>query len=191
MLPPHAGQRACSTARRYRCGAAPRRLQRGVAYCSADRKRDGIFAERPIRENLSSPWIRSVAPGGWISARRERERAREIAARFAIDVKRLGSAVGTLSGGNQQKVAVGKWLGAEPEGDAARGADARRRHRRAGRDLPAAPRPLRRRPRHRRRELRHRRGARPFRHDRDLLPWPPHRHQAAGGMDRGRPRSAR
>lgn len=89
-------------------------LERGIAYCSADRKRDGIFAERPIRENLSSPWIRSVAGGGFISFRRERERAREIAARFAIDVKRLGSAVGTLSGGNQQKVAVGKWLGTKP-----------------------------------------------------------------------------
>ena len=90
-------------------------LQRGIAYCSADRKRDGIFAERPIRENLSSPWIRSVATAGFISARRERDKAREIAARFAIDVKRMGSAVGTLSGGNQQKVAVGKWLGAEPK----------------------------------------------------------------------------
>jgi ABC-type sugar transport system ATPase subunit len=46
--------------------------------------------------------------------RRERELAREIAARFAIDVMRLGSAVGALSGGNQQKVAVGKWLGVQP-----------------------------------------------------------------------------
>lgn len=89
-------------------------LSRGIAYCSPDRKRDGIFAERSIRENLSSPWIRRVASGGWISTRREREQAREIAARFAIDVKRLGSAVSTLSGGNQQKVAVGKWLGTEP-----------------------------------------------------------------------------
>jgi ABC-type sugar transport system ATPase subunit len=89
-------------------------LDRGIAYCSADRKRDGIFAGRSIRENLSSPWIRAVAPGGWISGRRERDRAREIAARFAIDVKRLGSPVGTLSGGNQQKVAVGKWLGTAP-----------------------------------------------------------------------------
>jgi ABC-type sugar transport system ATPase subunit len=89
-------------------------LRRGIAYCSADRKRDGIFAERPIRENLSSPWVRRVASGGWISRRREVDRAGEIAGRFAIDVKRLGSAVGTLSGGNQQKVAVGKWLGAEP-----------------------------------------------------------------------------
>jgi ABC-type sugar transport system ATPase subunit len=90
-------------------------LRRGIAYCSADRKRDGIFAYRPIRENLSSPWVRSVAPGGWISQRRERDRAREIASRFAIDVKRLAFAVATLSGGNQQKVAVGKWLGTEPK----------------------------------------------------------------------------
>jgi ABC-type sugar transport system ATPase subunit len=90
-------------------------LRRGVGYCSSDRKRDGIFGGRSIRENLSSPWLRSVANGGWISPRQERGRATEIAERFAIDAKRLGSAVGTLSGGNQQKVAVGKWLGTEPK----------------------------------------------------------------------------
>ena len=89
-------------------------LQSGIAYCTADRKKDGIFAERPIRENLSSPWVRAVSSAGWISRRRERIRSREIAAEFAIDVKRLGAAVGALSGGNQQKVAVGKWLGTEP-----------------------------------------------------------------------------
>jgi ribose transport system ATP-binding protein len=89
-------------------------LRAGVAYCSADRKRDGIFFGRAIRENLSSPWLRSVSPRGWIATRRERDRAREIAGRFAIDVERLGAPVGTLSGGNQQKVAVGKWLGTTP-----------------------------------------------------------------------------
>jgi ribose transport system ATP-binding protein len=89
-------------------------LRAGVAYCSADRKRDGVFFGRAIRENLSSPWLSSVSQNGWIGARRERERAGEIAGRFAIDVQRLGSPVGTLSGGNQQKVAVGKWLGTTP-----------------------------------------------------------------------------
>jgi ribose transport system ATP-binding protein len=89
-------------------------LRRGIAYSSADRKRDGIFFGRAILENLSSPWLRSVASGGWISARRERERTHDVASRFAIDVRRLSSAVGTLSGGNQQKVAVGKWLGTTP-----------------------------------------------------------------------------
>jgi ribose transport system ATP-binding protein len=89
-------------------------LRSGVAYVSPDRKRDGIFFGRAIRENLSSPWLSSVATKGWIAARRETERAREIAERFAIDAKRLSSAVGTLSGGNQQKVAVGRWLGTTP-----------------------------------------------------------------------------
>jgi len=114
MLPPDAG-RVFLAGKEISLRSRAATLARGVAYCSADRKHDGIFAERPIRENLSSPWIRSVAPGGFISARRERDKAREIAARFAIDVKRMGSAVGTMSGGNQQKVAVGKWLGTEPK----------------------------------------------------------------------------
>ena len=89
-------------------------LRDGVAYCSADRKLDGIFAERSIRDNLSSPWVRRVAKAGWIQQSRENDVAGDISRRFAIDVNRLGSHVGTLSGGNQQKVAVGKWLGASP-----------------------------------------------------------------------------
>ena len=88
----------------------------GFGYCTADRKRDGIFANRAIRENLSSPWLNAVANNfGWVSRRGERERAREIAGQFAIDVKRLESPVAALSGGNQQKVAVGKWLGTNPK----------------------------------------------------------------------------
>ncbi|MFO1060633.1 MAG: sugar ABC transporter ATP-binding protein [Dongiaceae bacterium] len=113
MAPPTAG-RVTLDGRALALTSRAAALRCGIAYCSADRKRDGIFAERPIRENLSSPWVRTVSPGGWISPRRETERAGSIAGRFAIDVARLGSAVGTLSGGNQQKVAVGKWLGAEP-----------------------------------------------------------------------------
>jgi ABC-type sugar transport system ATPase subunit len=89
-------------------------IAHGLAYCSADRKRDGIFFGRPIRENLSAPWMRRVATAGILSPSRERTTAQGIAGRFAIDVRRLGAPVGTLSGGNQQKVAVGKWLGAGP-----------------------------------------------------------------------------
>jgi ABC-type sugar transport system ATPase subunit len=89
-------------------------LRRGAVYCSADRKRDGTFLGKPIRENLSSPWLRSVATNGWISRRRERGKARTIGQAFAIDIARLESPVGTLSGGNQQKVALGKWLGMTP-----------------------------------------------------------------------------
>ena len=114
MTPPTAG-RALLAGEELALRSRAATLKGGVAYCSADRKHDGIFAERSIRENLSSPWIRTVAgSGGWISSKGEADKAREIASRFAIDVKRLSSFVGTLSGGNQQKVAVGKWLGASP-----------------------------------------------------------------------------
>jgi ribose transport system ATP-binding protein len=86
-----------------------------VGYCSADRKRDGIFANRSIAENISAPWLRSVAGrGGWVAQKAERERTKEIAQRFTIDTNRLAAPVAALSGGNQQKVVVGKWLGIEP-----------------------------------------------------------------------------
>jgi len=89
-------------------------IEKGVAYCSADRKRDGIFAELPVIDNLSSAWLRMVSSMGMVSGAAEHERAEAAARGFAIDPKRLGSLVGTLSGGNQQKVALGKWLGIEP-----------------------------------------------------------------------------
>jgi ribose transport system ATP-binding protein len=89
-------------------------MNRGVAYCSDDRKRDGIFAVRPIAENLSAPAIDRVTVGGLISARRETELSERLAAFFEIDRGRPASQAGKLSGGNQQKVALGKWLGIEP-----------------------------------------------------------------------------
>lgn len=89
-------------------------IRRGVAYCSSDRKRDGIFGGVSIQRNLSSPWLTSVSRGGWVSTRAERDKATATSEDFAIDVRRIASAVGTLSGGNQQKVALGKWLGIQP-----------------------------------------------------------------------------
>lgn len=90
-------------------------ISAGIAYCSPDRKRDGIFAGASIRQNLSSPWIGSVARGGFIRTGSETRAARQLAEEFTVDNTRLGLAVGSLSGGNQQKVAVGKWSGIRPD----------------------------------------------------------------------------
>ncbi|WP_368498382.1 sugar ABC transporter ATP-binding protein [Herbiconiux sp. A18JL235] len=89
-------------------------LADGITYCSPDRKRSGIFAGLSIVRNLSSSWLSSVATAGTVSTRRERSAAEALASAFAIDSKRLGSSVGKLSGGNQQKVALAKWLGNNP-----------------------------------------------------------------------------
>jgi ABC-type sugar transport system ATPase subunit len=94
---------------------SPRRaIAAGIAYCSPERKFDGLFAVRTVRENLTAPALDRVSPGGWIRTRRERRLASDLASRFTIDVGRLGSHASALSGGNQQKVALGKWLGVEP-----------------------------------------------------------------------------
>jgi len=90
-------------------------LDRGVAYCSEDRKRDGMFAEHSVINNLSSPWLRSVRSGRLLSRRTEETRAFGLIDAFGVDPARARSAVGTLSGGNQQKVAIAKWMGAVPK----------------------------------------------------------------------------
>lgn len=89
-------------------------ISMGIAYCSDDRKRDGIFGVRKLVENLTAPSIDKISVGGILSRRRERELAGSLAEFFEISLSRLGSQAGKLSGGNQQKVALGKWLGIEP-----------------------------------------------------------------------------
>ncbi len=89
-------------------------IAKRIAYCSPDRKRNGIFADLSVEDNLSSPWLRAVSTAGVVSRRRLGLATREAAGVFAIDERRLRMPVGALSGGNQQKVALGKWLGIEP-----------------------------------------------------------------------------
>jgi ribose transport system ATP-binding protein len=91
-----------------------RAIRAGIVYCSDDRKRDGIFPARSVTENLSSTALWRVTPRGIVSRRREGALARDLAGFFQIDSRRLGHRAATLSGGNQQKVALGKWLGAQP-----------------------------------------------------------------------------
>lgn len=86
----------------------------GVAYCSGDRKLDGLFGIRSVTENLSAPSLSRVSVAGFLSPLRERGLAGALADYFQVDRRRLRSRAATLSGGNQQKVALGKWLGIEP-----------------------------------------------------------------------------
>jgi len=86
----------------------------GVAYCSPDRKADGVFKGMTIRHNMSSPWLRRVSAFGIVNRGEESAEAARDASHFAIDQTRMNMSVGNLSGGNQQKVAVGKWLGIRP-----------------------------------------------------------------------------
>ena len=90
-------------------------ISMGVGYCSDDRKFDGIFQLQSVIKNLSSAAINRFSTAGWLSNGRERGLAEEVASKFAFDESRLPSNAGNLSGGNQQKVAVGKWLAISPK----------------------------------------------------------------------------
>ena len=100
--------------RRFLPGSPREAIAHGIAWCSDDRKLDGLFLGRPIRENLTAPALGRVSPLGILRHRLEGRLARGNAEKFTIDVKRLSAEAGALSGGNQQKVALGKWLAIEP-----------------------------------------------------------------------------
>lgn len=89
-------------------------ILKGVAFCSNDRKRDGIFSGRSVTENLSAPSLPLVTRLGLIDRNAERKFAENIAGQFEVDKRHMLRATGNLSGGNQQKVALGKWIGIKP-----------------------------------------------------------------------------
>lgn len=90
-------------------------IRRGIAYCSEDRKYDGLFLGRPIMENLSAPSLETISSNGILSGTKELASTTENAVKFTVDPKRLPQEAGVLSGGNQQKVALGKWLSISPQ----------------------------------------------------------------------------
>ncbi|UOQ60464.1 sugar ABC transporter ATP-binding protein [Leucobacter rhizosphaerae] len=87
----------------------------GIAYVPEDRKRDGIIPSASIKDNISLPVLSDLGRMGWISRPRERELAREQVATLGVSPPVIERAVDTLSGGNQQKVVIAKWLATQPK----------------------------------------------------------------------------
>ncbi|MBD5654005.1 MAG: sugar ABC transporter ATP-binding protein [Candidatus Eremiobacteraeota bacterium] len=95
--------------------ASPRdAIRHGVAFVGEDRKRSGIVPDLGVGENVSLRALRRFAPGGFIDARAEQSAARGVVKDLAIKISSLAQPIRTLSGGNQQKAVVGKWLLARP-----------------------------------------------------------------------------
>ena len=90
-------------------------IKKKIAYCSSDRKKDGLFLGRPIFENLTSPALSTISKYGFNFGDTEENYSKSLAKDFLVDVKRMYDESGLLSGGNQQKVALGKWLSIKPD----------------------------------------------------------------------------
>ena len=95
--------------------SSPRDARRlGLALIPEDRRGQGLVLGRPVDENLALTMLRELAPGGIVGRGRLATYARELIARFAIHPSDPSVTAGNLSGGNQQKIAVAKWVATKP-----------------------------------------------------------------------------
>jgi rhamnose transport system ATP-binding protein len=86
----------------------------GIAYVPEDRRRHGVVLEMSIEANTSLAILDRISRYGLIDRRRERRIAREFVQRLGTKTPSVDDPVENLSGGNQQKVALSRWLAAEP-----------------------------------------------------------------------------
>lgn len=94
----------------YEAGKPVNAIRRGIAYVPEDRKEVGLCLERPIRENISLASLEMFTKYGFLDLKSEREGTRDISRQLKTKAHSLDVNVNTLSGGNQQKVVLGKWL---------------------------------------------------------------------------------
>jgi monosaccharide-transporting ATPase len=89
-------------------------IRAGMAFCPEDRRTEGIIPGMSVRDNIALVVQRKLSPLGWVSRTRHREIAEKFIAKLGIDTPDLDKPVRELSGGNQQKVILARWLATEP-----------------------------------------------------------------------------
>ena len=87
----------------------------GFALVPEDRKRSGLVANRSVRENVAMVDNAPIFPRFFVAAHRERTLAQRYVTELQIRTPDIETPVRLLSGGNQQKVVIGKWLAARPK----------------------------------------------------------------------------
>ncbi len=89
-------------------------LDLGIAYLPEDRHRQGMVAPMSVKENITLSILKSLSRLGFVSRRREKGLAEEYVEKLAIRTPSIDQRMANLSGGNQQKVVVTKWLASHP-----------------------------------------------------------------------------
>lgn len=88
---------------------------KGIAYCSEDRQHDGFFNNRAVWESLSAPALSASGVWGFANPQAMRRSVAPVADRMTILPAYRERPVSALSGGNAQKVSIGKWLSNNPK----------------------------------------------------------------------------
>ena len=90
-------------------------IKLGIAYATEDRKKYGLNLIDDIRRNISAAGLGRLSRSGWVNSHEEIEVAERSRKDMNIKAPTVMSVVGKLSGGNQQKVVLSKWLHTDPE----------------------------------------------------------------------------
>ncbi|WP_040803381.1 multiple monosaccharide ABC transporter ATP-binding protein [Nocardia concava] len=98
-----------------RISTVPQAIDAGIAYVSEDRKQLGLILDEDIRRNLTLANLAAVSRHSVIDTHAEVAAAQELRTRLTVKAPTVFAKVGNLSGGNQQKVVLGKWIFTQPD----------------------------------------------------------------------------
>ncbi|TJY39634.1 sugar ABC transporter ATP-binding protein [Cohnella pontilimi] len=90
-------------------------IEAGIAYVTEDRKGDGLFLIQDIKSNITAANLQGISSRGWVNDNEEVKVANEYKQSLYVKAPSVEQIVGKLSGGNQQKVSLGKWLFVGPK----------------------------------------------------------------------------
>lgn len=86
-----------------------------MAFCSEDRKKEGIVPNMSIKENMTLACFDKISTFGFISEKKQTELVNKYVEALRIKIANVDDPISSLSGGNQQKVLLARWLCANPE----------------------------------------------------------------------------
>lgn len=90
-------------------------VEQGICYLTEDRKKQGLFLKMSIKSNMTSANLKAISKGLWIEEKAEKKLADRYVEQLSIKVAGIEYPISSLSGGNQQKCLLGKWLSIEPK----------------------------------------------------------------------------
>ncbi|MEV7828819.1 sugar ABC transporter ATP-binding protein [Microbacterium enclense] len=96
-------------------GSVRQATARGLALVPEDRRKQGLVLDEGVSRNITLAIRAKLSHWGLLRAADENRAAREWASRLEVKTAALDATTGTLSGGNQQKVVIGKWLATQPK----------------------------------------------------------------------------
>ncbi|MFJ8247527.1 sugar ABC transporter ATP-binding protein [Peribacillus asahii] len=90
-------------------------VKHGLAFITENRKDEGLILDFSVRENIGLPNLGSFAPNGIVKANEEKQFVEMMVKRLSVKTASTETIIGNLSGGNQQKVVIAKWIGTSPK----------------------------------------------------------------------------